>query len=53
MLVVIDAQNGFVNERSQHVIPAVVNLVERWQQAGGDTIFTRYLNCPGIPALLG
>jgi len=48
-LVVIDVQNGFANECSRHIIPAVVNLVERWQQAGGDTIFTRYLNYPGSP----
>ncbi len=48
-LVVIDVQNGFVNERSRHVIPIVVDLVAEWQGAGGDTIFTRYLNYPGSP----
>jgi nicotinamidase-related amidase len=45
-LVVIDMQNGFVNESSRPVIPAVVNLVECWQRLGGDIIFTRYLNYP-------
>lgn len=48
-LVVVDMQNGFVNERSRHVIPAVVNLVRLWQHAGGDTIFTRYINYPDSP----
>ena len=39
-LVIIDAQNGFVNERSSHVIPVIADLVARWQDAGGATIFT-------------
>jgi hypothetical protein len=26
-LVVVDIENGFANERSQHVVPRVVNLV--------------------------
>ncbi len=49
VLVVVDMQNGFVNERSRHGIPTVVDLVGRWQQAGGDTIFTRFLNYPHSP----
>ncbi|MGH8902724.1 MAG: cysteine hydrolase [Egibacteraceae bacterium] len=46
-LVVIDMQNGFVNDRSRHIIPIVVNLVAWWERAGGDILFTRYLNYPG------
>ncbi|WP_422771998.1 isochorismatase family cysteine hydrolase [Plantactinospora sp. WMMC1484] len=46
-LVVIDMQNGFVNERSQHVVPKVVDLVQRWQAAGRPVVFTRYHNYPG------
>jgi nicotinamidase-related amidase len=48
-LVVIDMQNGFLNERSNHVVAPVVDLVEHWEHAGGDTLFTRYLNYPGSP----
>lgn len=48
-LVVVDVQNGFVRSRSQHVVPAVVSLVRRWQQAGGTTVFTRYLNYENSP----
>jgi nicotinamidase-related amidase len=49
VLVVTDMQNGFVREQSAYVVPVIVELVRRWQQAGGDTLFTRYLNYPGSP----
>ncbi|MFY1634741.1 cysteine hydrolase [Solwaraspora sp. WMMB335] len=49
VLVVTDMQNGFVREQSAHIVPVVVDLVRRWQEAGGDTLFTRYLNYPGSP----
>jgi nicotinamidase-related amidase len=49
ILVVVDMQNGFLNERSRHVIPAVVDLVAKWQSLNGATVFTRYFNYPGSP----
>lgn len=49
VLVVVDMQNGFVNDRSRHVIPAVVELVDRWLDAGRDVVFSRYYNYPGSP----
>ncbi|MFI7510973.1 cysteine hydrolase [Micromonospora aurantiaca] len=49
VLVVTDMQNGFVREQSAHIVPVVVDLVRRWQAAGGDTLFTRYLNYSGSP----
>jgi len=49
VLVVTDMQNGFVREQSAHIVPVVVDLVRRWQAAGNDTLFTRYLNYPGSP----
>lgn len=48
-LVVIDMQNGFVNDRSRPVIPVVVDLVARWQRSGAPVVFTRYHNYPGSP----
>ncbi|MGW0506056.1 cysteine hydrolase [Micromonospora sp. NPDC003241] len=48
-LVVTDMQNGFVREQSAHIVPVVVDLVRRWQRAGADTLFTRYLNYPNSP----
>jgi nicotinamidase-related amidase len=49
VLVVVDVQNGFITEHSQPVIPIIVNLVRRWQTAGGDVVFSRYLNYAGSP----
>lgn len=48
-LVVVDVQNGFVRSESTHVVPAIVDLVARWQAVGGKTIFTRYLNYQDSP----
>ncbi len=47
VLVVVDVQKGFLSEFSSPVVPTIVDLVERWQASGGDTLFTRYLNPPG------
>lgn len=48
-LVVIDMQNGFVNDRSRPVIPVVADLVARWKRGGAPIVFTRYHNYPGSP----
>ncbi|WFF06326.1 cysteine hydrolase [Micromonospora sp. WMMD1076] len=48
-MIVIDMQNGFINDRSGHVIPTVVELVERWEAMGRPVVFTRYYNYPGSP----
>lgn len=49
VLVVIDMQNGFVSSKSAPVVPHVVDLVNRWEQAGGATLFTRFINYPNSP----
>jgi nicotinamidase-related amidase len=49
VLVVVDVQNGFITEHSQPVIPIIIELVRRWQAAGGDVVFSRYLNYAGSP----
>lgn len=49
VLVVVDMQNGFISAQSAPIVPIVVDLVDRWQLAGGDVVFTRYLNYPGSP----
>jgi nicotinamidase-related amidase len=49
VLVVVDVQNGFVRAESAPVVPIIVNLVADWQAAGGDVVFTRYVNYPGSP----
>lgn len=49
VLVVVDVQNGFIREPSAAVVPVIAGLVDRWQRANGDTVFTRYLNYEGSP----
>ncbi|MEV0325439.1 cysteine hydrolase [Micromonospora echinospora] len=48
-LIVIDMQNGFITAHSRHVIPKVVELVERWEAKGHPVVFTRYRNYAGSP----
>lgn len=47
VLVVVDVQNGFVNDASRHVIPVIAEIVDRWQQADQPVVFTRYFNFAG------
>jgi len=49
VLVVVDMQRGFVHPNSEYVVPRVVGLVERWTEAGGALIFTRFLNWEKSP----
>lgn len=49
VLVVVDMQQGFIHPNSAHVVPTVVDLVRRWQNAGGATVFTRFINQAGSP----
>lgn len=49
VLIVVDAQNGFIREPSRPVIPVIAELVSQWQRGGKDVVFTRYLNYPGSP----
>ncbi|WP_420082756.1 isochorismatase family cysteine hydrolase (plasmid) [Streptomyces sp. JL4002] len=48
-LLVIDVQQGFVNQHSRDIVPTVVRLVEGWRAAGGPVVFTRFHNAPGSP----
>ncbi|WP_244900522.1 isochorismatase family cysteine hydrolase [Streptomyces nanshensis] len=48
-LLVIDVQHGFVNRHSQGVVPAIVDLVKRWQSIGAPAVFTQFRNEPGSP----
>jgi len=47
VLAVIDVQNGFVSAASAHIVPRVVDLVERWSAAGLPYVMTRFVNSPG------
>ena len=47
LLLVVDVQRGFVNESSSAALPAIVDLVNRWQELGGRVVATRFRNSPG------
>jgi nicotinamidase-related amidase len=47
VLVVVDVENGFVNDENRHVIEPISDLVFQWKEAGGDIVFTRFINEPG------
>ena len=46
-LVVIDVQNGFVNERTRSALPLVSKLIEHWQARRWPVAFTRFHNPEG------
>lgn len=46
-LLVVDMQNGFINTKSEHVLPAVRALIESWQCRGAPVYFSRFINDPG------
>jgi nicotinamidase-related amidase len=46
VLIVIDAQAGFVNDASAHAVPVIADLLRRWQEAGGASILTQFVNHP-------
>ncbi|WP_306796605.1 isochorismatase family cysteine hydrolase [Nocardia sp. XZ_19_369] len=49
VLLVVDAQRGFVNEHSAPAVPVIADLATRWASIARPTIFTRYFNYPGSP----
>ncbi|WP_433603746.1 cysteine hydrolase family protein (plasmid) [Nocardia sp. CA-135953] len=49
VLMVVDAQNGFVNEHSAPAIPVILDLATRWAASGRPTVFTRYWNYADSP----
>jgi nicotinamidase-related amidase len=49
VLLVIDMQNGFLGERSRHVIGHVVHLISECQQRSIPVVLTRFQNREGSP----
>src|SRR5438105_4522753 len=43
-LIVIDVQRGFVNDKSQHVVPKVIELIRQAKAIDIPTFFTRFIN---------
>jgi nicotinamidase-related amidase len=49
LLLVVDVQNGFLNSRSEHVVPRVLKALEKFRIAGLPVAFTRFINRPDSP----
>jgi nicotinamidase-related amidase len=43
-LIVVDVQRGFVTEKSQHVVPKVIELIQQARAKGVPVFFTRFIN---------
>jgi nicotinamidase-related amidase len=50
LLLVVDVQNGFVNDNTRHVVRPIANLVKKWQtEKLGPVVFSRFINLAGSP----
>ena len=47
VLMVVDVQNGFLTEKTRHVLPIIVRLVDQWRKVNGSAVYSRYFNYPG------
>lgn len=47
LLLVVDVQNGFVNEHTRHVIEPVNALIHAFTDRGAPVAFTRFVNVKG------
>ena len=47
MLLVVDVQNGFVNEHTRQIIEPVNRLIAGFRERGEQVAFTRFVNTPG------
>lgn len=43
-LLIIDVQNGFVNNNSQHVLEPVLSLAKHWKAQGAPIYMTQFVN---------
>lgn len=46
LLLVIDLQNGFVTEKTAHILPGIRRLVEHFTSQQLPVVFTRFINQP-------
>lgn len=46
LLLIIDLQNGFVNQRTAHILPAIKRLIAHFTSQQLPVAFTRFINQP-------
>lgn len=44
LLLVVDVQNAFVNEQTQHIIIKINRLLRYWRAEKGTVVFSRFIN---------
>lgn len=49
LLLVVDLQNGFINDCTKHVISGIETLIEHFSEKKIPIAFTRFINSPGSP----
>lgn len=49
VLVVVDVQEGFTNQHTEHVIPTIVKIVEECSERRLPIVFTKFHNCLNSP----
>jgi len=49
LLVVVDVQKGFVSEHSAKALPVIRDVMKSWQDAGGISVLTQFVNTPDSP----
>jgi len=47
LLLVVDVQNGFINQNTQHVIEPINRLIDQWRAAGSVILFSKFVNPEG------
>jgi nicotinamidase-related amidase len=47
VLLIVDVQNGFITDDTEHVVTGIAELAGKWQSEGGKTLFSRYFNYTG------
>lgn len=47
VLLIVDVQNGFITNDTEHVVTGIAELAGRWQSEGGRVLFSRYFNYTG------
>lgn len=43
-LLIVDVQNGFVNDKSRHVLPVIVELAKHWQATSQPIYMSQFTN---------
>jgi len=49
LLLIVDMQNGFVTDKSRHIIPVIKELIEKFELKEQPVAFTRFINFKDSP----